>query len=153
MTRTDILIQRASENDFDGILKIAKSLPEWFTNQGIREIEQDFQKCEKLVASEFGKIIGFLLYSNLGENPLINWIAVEKKFHRRGIGTLLLDSLERELVAQGYSNIIVKTLGGDSYEPYVKTRLFYLNTGFREESQVLTNLDEWPIELTLFKEI
>ena len=59
-------------------------------------------------------------------------IAVEPRMHRRGIGSALVRTAERDLTADGVEYFHVKTLGPSYPSPeYELTRRFYEALGFR----------------------
>ena len=54
-----------------------------------------------LLAEESGKIIGTVIGGYDGRRGLIYHLAVEQSYRRRGIGKLLMQEIERRLVAKG----------------------------------------------------
>lgn len=113
------------------ILSVAKTLPEWFSPKGLIQLEKDLDSQPGYVATDKGKIIGFLtFFVNQGEG-IISWMGIATAHHRKGIGTKLLNELKTELKRINISSIIVSTLGdGVDYEPYSRTRQFYRKNGF-----------------------
>jgi GNAT superfamily N-acetyltransferase len=71
----------------------------------------------------------------------IELIAVDRALHRRGVGRMLVATVERELVGLGVRVLQVKTFGpsGNSSE-YELTRQFYEGIGFLPMEE---NLDIW----------
>lgn len=63
----------------------------------------------------------------------IYWIAVHKKFFRRGIGKRLMADTEEIIRNQGGVLLCIET---SSRIQYSSTRFFYRNCGFREEATV-----------------
>ncbi len=55
------------------------------------------------------------------------WIAVERSLHRRGVGSQLIDSVERTLRSEGGRLVVVET---SSRADYVSTRAFYAARGY-----------------------
>ncbi len=54
-----------------------------------------------LVAEDAGKIIGAVIGGYDGRPGLIYHLAVERAYHSRGVGKLLMDEIERRLIAKG----------------------------------------------------
>ena len=119
---------------------ILRDLPEWF---GIEEATLGYIEgvADKLmvIASVSGQAVGFL--SAIHHNQYtseIYVIGVKRKFHRRGIGTMLLTSIANYLKNQETEYLMVKTLGpSHPDEGYRKTRLFYEQVGFRPLEELI----------------
>ena len=72
----------------------------------------------------------------------IHLLAVERSWHRRGVGRALVEAAERSLVADGVKLLSVKTLGpSHPDEAYAATRLFYAALGFLPVEELA---DLWP---------
>jgi ribosomal protein S18 acetylase RimI-like enzyme len=54
-----------------------------------------------LVATENDKVIGTVIGGFDGRRGLIYHLAVEQTYHHRGIGKMLMDEIERRLIAKG----------------------------------------------------
>ncbi len=80
--------------------------------------------------------IGFICY---GLTPMtqgtfdLYWIAVDPNFQGKGIGSRLLDFLEKEARGMKGRMILADT---SSIPQYEKTKKFYLQNGFREVARV-----------------
>jgi ribosomal protein S18 acetylase RimI-like enzyme len=61
------------------------------------------------------------------------WIAVDPRFQRRGIGRLLMSTVESRIAAAGGDRIYIDTSGRDQY---ASTRAFYECSGFRCEARL-----------------
>lgn len=57
------------------------------------------------------------------------WIAVDPAAHGRGVGTTLLDEVERRLTGQHARMLVIETSSRSEYAP---TRAFYGRRGYRE---------------------
>lgn len=114
---------------------IIEALEDWFGIPEANEayIEQVSTECFLAVRTE-GKVAGFI--SAKLHNPQsaeITVMGVSLDRHRAGIGSMLIDSLEERLKAQGVSYLTVKTLAETrACEYYEKTRRFYNAKGFVE---------------------
>jgi GNAT superfamily N-acetyltransferase len=55
------------------------------------------------------------------------WIATGKDFQNRGLGRMILNEVEKSVLAKGGKTIYIETSSKPVYEP---TRQFYLRTGY-----------------------
>jgi GNAT superfamily N-acetyltransferase len=112
---------------------VLESLPAWF---GVAESIGGY--CESVrshpvwAAFDGGEAIAFL--SLLEHNPHsaeIEVMGIRPEFHRKGIGRRLVAAAERYCAGRGKTFLLVKTLDfASDYEPYARTREFYLAMGF-----------------------
>jgi GNAT superfamily N-acetyltransferase len=108
---------------------VLRELPEWF---GIEEATaayiRDVADLPTFAAGEDG-FVSLKLHSPQAAELYV--MGVRPRFHRRGLGTALLDAAEAYLRARGVEYLQVKTLGpsrpNDGYE---HTRRFYEASGF-----------------------
>ncbi len=129
-------IRKLTEKDFRNIIDVAKKLhPKWFDNFAInKSIPLDLKIHKGFVAEEKDKIIGFLTFTSNDGEVKISWMGVEPKFHRKKVGTKLLEALEKELKNLCLEELRVDTLAESTKsESYEKTRLFYKKRGFKVE--------------------
>jgi N-acetylglutamate synthase-like GNAT family acetyltransferase len=134
---------------------ILSDLPEWFgIPEALDEYVEHAQNHQMIVAEMNSEIVGFLSFYKLDEQSVeIDSMGVLKTFHRRGVGTKLIELLENFCKENHVEMIEVKTL--DESHPdknYAKTRKFYAKCGF-EKVRVT---DEWGEEnpcLVLHKNI
>ena len=61
----------------------------------------------------------------------IAWLAVEKEYQGRGIGTALVEAAEEYACRRGKWVLTVKTYGGMDYKPYNMTMRFCRGRDFR----------------------
>lgn len=113
---------------------ILRRLPEWF---GIEEAICDYvENVAQLpfwaAFTESGDCIGFLAVKiHYGHTGDIFVCGVLPEYHRKGIGKKLYSFAEEYFLNCGCKYVIVKTLSEIAhYEPYAKTRAFYLRLGF-----------------------
>ncbi len=92
-----------------------------------------------LIATAINKdneIVGYVCY---GKAPLTNgaydlyWIAVKPEYQRHGIGKILLNHVEEEIVKLSGRLLFAETSSRAVYE---KTRQFYINNSFSEEARI-----------------
>lgn len=97
-------------------------------------IQKDYQV---LVAEDGNRVAGYILY---GPVPLtegtydIYWIATDPKVQGLGFGRRLLEAAEEELLARGARLVCLETSSQGSYQ---RTRRFYEQAGYREESRIV----------------
>jgi GNAT superfamily N-acetyltransferase len=127
---------RISERDFGaGALcrSILDQLPEWF---GIPESNADYARLADegpaWLAVDDGEVVGLMLLKPHFETAVeIYLLAVVPARHRSGVGRALSAAAEAWAKARGARYLTVKTRGPSlPYEPYERTRAFYLATGF-----------------------
>jgi len=93
-------------------LEIARSLPEWFNEAGLRAMERALEKEKTFVAAEGEDVLGFVTVKPLNEKALeIIWMAVRREFRGRGIGTELLRFVEEWVKERGFELLVVKSSG------------------------------------------
>ncbi|MGW8265541.1 MAG: GNAT family N-acetyltransferase [Longimicrobiales bacterium] len=83
-----------------------------------------------------GQLLGFSIHGptpcTLGTWDLY-WIAVSPEAQGLGVGTVLLEEVERRLTRLNARQLIIET---SSRPPYDPTRAFYLKKGYREVARV-----------------
>ena len=79
-------------------------------------------------------------------------MGVKKEFHRKGIGSLLVEALEASAI-QKYSYLQVKTVAQGHYKEYDRTIAFYKNMGFKKMEVFPFLWDEWNPCLVMVKKI
>lgn len=129
----EISFRSKREEDYEGMLEVARALPQWFTQEGLADMTRDFKLHEGFVATEGDKIVGFITYETLAVDLAeISWMGVRPEYQRQGVGKRLLQLLERRLIAQGIRILQVSTVADSViYEPYARTRAFYRANGFQ----------------------
>ncbi|WP_297487625.1 GNAT family N-acetyltransferase [Thermococcus sp.] len=131
-------------------LEIAKALPEWFNEAGLKAMERDLKSETTFIAVENGRVLGFIAIKHLNEKALeILWMAVRREFRRKGIGTEMLHFTEEWAVKRGFEVLVVKTSGDLSYKPYDETRRFYEKNGFVRVA-LIDPYPEWGEEALIY---
>jgi GNAT superfamily N-acetyltransferase len=82
--------------------------------------------------------VGVLLAArHFPESAEIHLMAVDPTVHRRGIGRVLVEALEADLIADGVELLQVKTQGPSRPDAsYDQTRQFYTRMGFRPLEEI-----------------
>lgn len=130
----EISFRPKREEDHEGMLEVAHALPQWFAQEGLEEMAQDFKVHEGFVATDQDKIVGFLTYEALeGDLAEVSWMGVRPEYQRQGVGRRLLQLAEERLITKGVRVLQVSTVADSvAYEPYARTRAFYRASGFRD---------------------
>jgi len=131
MVKDNVRIDRVRKEDVVRIVEIVRSLPEWFTPNAIVEVSEAARRYPGFVARVGSVVRGFILLEERECCVEIAWLAVEKGFHGKGLGTLLLGAAEAYACSKGKPLLTVKTYGGMDYEPYLETMAFYKKNGFK----------------------
>lgn len=123
-------------------LKLARELPEYFTERALDALEKDLIHNMFYVAEEEGLVMAFCTLNLKGEGLAeLTWLAVRRGLHRSGVGSMLFEYVEKQLGEHGVDLLEVKTLSADEpYEPYEAARAFYQRMGFR----LLETVENYP---------
>jgi N-acetylglutamate synthase-like GNAT family acetyltransferase len=119
--------------DPDAVDRILRALPGWFSvEEAIVEYVADASRLDSYLATVDEETIGVALvdrrFERLAELALL---AVDPAWHRRGVGSDLLQRIESDVAADGVSVLQVHTVGPTSHdEGYRQTRAFYTARGF-----------------------
>ena len=136
--------------------RIIRALPDWFgIEDAIQNYASEINSLPTFLASENRRTLGFItLKQHTPYAVEVYVMGVRAKFHRKGIGRMLMEQAEAYSKELGVEYMHVKTLGpSHPDENYAKTRAFYIAIGFRpmEEFTRIWN-DENPC-LILVKRI
>lgn len=135
-------LRPASPPDAEAMLSIARSLPEWFNDQGLLEMARDFQVQDGIVAvaghGETAQVVGFVTWGPSPSTPEpglveLTWLGVTPRLQGQGVGRMLVEALEDRCRQAGATVLQVSTLADSvDYAPYAGTRAFYRRLGFRD---------------------
>lgn len=150
-----MIIRKIQDEDHDAIKRLMEALPEWFVPEAVAHVQIDLHYHRGFVAlNKEEQIVGFVTYFVYEAVGVIGWIGIERDYHNQGIGTQLLQAVERAVSADGVSVMQVFTLSDSvEYAPYDATRAFYYRNGFRDYRRIPTDNPECPEELYLRKQI
>ena len=126
----------------DDVERLLRSLPEWFgIESSLLEYVEDSRRLPTYVVrdGEAGTIVGVLLVRrHFPAAAEVHLMAVDRSWHRRGVGRALLRAAQDDLSRDGVRFLQVKTLSESRpNEGYERTRRFYLAEGF-------SPLEEFP---------
>lgn len=152
-----MIVRELTPACFAAVTAIADALPEWFTEDGRRNLRIEIPFQRGFVACDPG-VIGFVLYYVCESTDVwrstghIAWLGVAPTAQRRGAGRALLTALESRLREGNVRLIQVFTLGdGVDYEPYAQTRAFYRAMGFGDHRVEKHDNPSCPESLVLRK--
>lgn len=149
-----IKIKIASIKEKRDALKIAKELPEWFNDVGIKNLKTDLKHNNVIIAVEKKNILGFLCYTTCCGKIQLIWMGIRKENQRIGVGSKLLSWLEGTAKNLGCYAIEVETLPDEEdYEPYKQTRNFYYKNGFKRIEYRKARIKGWDDQILLEKRI
>ena len=131
-----------SDNVPEDVERLLRSLPEWFgIEHSLLDYVEDSRHLPTYVVCERdgGAIVGILLIkSHFPTAAEVHLMAVDRAWHRRGVGRALLRAAEEDLGKDGVRFLQVKTLSHSrDDENYERTRQFYL-------AQDFSPLEEFP---------
>ncbi len=139
-----------TEEEKRACLEIAKALPEWFNEVGLKAMERDLREEETFIAVEDGQVLGFVTLKPVSDKALeILWMAIKRQLRGRGIGSQLLGFIEGLAREKGFEVLVVKTSGDLSYRPYNETRRFYEKRGFVRIA-LIDPYPEWGEEALIY---
>ncbi len=127
-----IVVNDRSTYNLNACINIAKGLPDFFNEDGIRKIGEALNKDDVYISIESEEVTGFVTIDKKNDFVAeISWMAVDRNQHRNGTGSELIDFISKDLKDKGYKLLEVKTLSEtEDYEPYERTRKFYRKNGF-----------------------
>lgn len=137
--------------------KVLRRLPEWFGNEKAL--------CDYVIGvadlpfwaavDQDGNCVGFIsIKIHYGTTGDVYVCGVLPEYHKKGIGKKLMNSAEDYLKQSGCKYVIVKTLSEMAdYEPYERTRKFYLKVGFEPLITIKEIWDEENPCLIMIKRI
>jgi ribosomal protein S18 acetylase RimI-like enzyme len=141
--------------DRDAVLDLARSLAEFFPEDVIPMIETSLGKHPALVGLLGEEIVGFLVYASREANTSeIMWMGIKEDYHGLGLGSMLLETLERLLERKGINKLIASTLAYTvKYKPFEKVRAFYYQRGFKSLGIQQNYYDDGVDRLILLKKL
>lgn len=127
----NLQIRPMTAEDHPRALEIARGLAAWFQPLDQMALAIDLRGHPGLVAEQGGRVIGFLTFLQFEpEEVELTWLAVAPEVQAQGIGSRLLQWLEREMRSRGATRIYVNTIPADHDPAFVVTNEFYRRHGF-----------------------
>lgn len=125
-------IRSADADDRPAVAELARSLTQFFPDDVLDLIEASLVKNPVLVGEVGSEVVGFLVYTvRDSQTAEIVWMGVKQEYHGLGLGSLMLDTLEKQLEHEGIKKLVASTLSYTvPYKPYEKVRTFYYRRGF-----------------------
>lgn len=112
---------------------ILKDLPKWFgLDESTKEYIESVKNYPMFSAFEENQAIGFYSVREENKDVLDMYVlGVIKKYHNKGVGTLLQNYVDNYALEQGYKYLMVLTLAKKANnEEYLQTRNFYLKMNY-----------------------
>jgi len=154
LRRVNMEIVKANEQEKKESIEIAKTLKEWFTDEGIRNLKTDFDNNTVAVAKDNKQVLGFVCYTTYCGKLLLIWMGVRKSHWGNGVGSKLIGYLKDEGKNLGLYYIETETLPEEvEYKPYEITRSFYYKNGFKRTLYKKATIKGWDDQIILEKKI
>lgn len=132
MLNSDYLLRRMTEQDLDGIMKIEQesfTLP-WSRDSYRGELINQF--ANYLVCDYEGDIAGYVGAWMVFEDAHITNIAVGKSFRNKGLGTMLMQEIEKIARSKKALRILLEVRPSNTSALVMYEKLGYVQTGIRE---------------------
>ncbi len=125
-------IREMEDGDKHAVIELAKSLTKFFPEDVVELIAASLNKRPVLIGVVGKEVIGFPIFAlRDSKTAEIVWMGVNEDYHGLGLGSLMLDTLERRMEQAGVTKLIASTLSYTvKYKPFEKVRTFYYHRGF-----------------------
>lgn len=122
----------STEEKIEVCKSIVNSLSDWFDEKGRSEYVSGVGETSVWASYDDNQLVGFISIKKNNEfTSEIYVFGVLKEYQGKGIGSELLDVVCYDLAEAKIKLLAVKTLDSSAeYEPYDRTRNFYLKKGF-----------------------
>ncbi|HGS8637164.1 TPA: GNAT family N-acetyltransferase [Enterococcus faecalis] len=150
-----IIREKNADKKTQAAQEVLFNLPEWFgLEKETRKYIDIASTLPMWVAKDVeNKILGFITLSETSKDTVeIHCMAVKKRYHRKGIGKLLIESVETYSKNNCFL-IQVKTVDEGNYSVYDHTIRFYESLGFKRLEVFPTLWDAWNPCLILIKQL
>jgi GNAT superfamily N-acetyltransferase len=124
---------------------ILDELTDWFgIEKALEGYKAEIDDLPTFLAYENEHIIGFVCFKKHNKySGEIYIMGIKPAYHRRGIGQMLITTIEDWSKKQGIEFIQVKTLGPSNDDlNYIKTRAFYTAMGYKPLEEIKTIWNE-----------
>ena len=119
----------------------------------IRRIKNTTEQYPYLVCVKDNRVVGYAYAGAYSPRKAYEWTAaasiyVDKDSHRQGIGSLLYDSLEEKLRAQGIVNLLAGVAFCDKEDEYLShdSKEFHISKGYSQVAHMIKigkKFDRW----------
>ena len=133
VVNNNIIVQTETTNCGKLCEKILRALPDSFgIEDSLVQYVKDADAMPTMLVKDENEVVGFLtIKRHFPESADIHCMGIHPKYHRKGIGKLLIKELENYLKDEGVKILQVKTVSADrDCDAYAKTRAFYKAVGF-----------------------
>ena len=109
LTMADVELRRAQEDDFSEVMSLERksfpldAYPDEVLRRRMIEYPQGF-----LVALQDGKIVGYIAAWVVSRKARIDSMAIDEQYRRRGIGSLMLDTVLDHFKRNGHKTVELK---------------------------------------------
>lgn len=126
-------VRPSTPADAAEVIELATTLSEFFPADFTRAIEKDLARHPALVGVLGDDVVGFVIWTQRDpQTAEILWLGIKAEYHGLGLGTTMLEALEREVEKKNITRLVASTLSYTvDYKPYEKVRAFYYNRGFK----------------------
>ncbi|MEI6728046.1 MAG: GNAT family N-acetyltransferase [bacterium] len=128
-----------TEGEFLECEAILRSLKEWFgQEESNNQYAKDIRQFDTYVALLENQIVGYFTIKYLTKFSVeLHLLGIYEQYHRKHIGSKLLQFIENKLIEDGIQYLKVETLSDKSPDPfYSKTRAFYYKNGFVDFQEI-----------------
>lgn len=109
------------------------TLADFFPSDFLRLIDRDLERHATLVGVLGDSIVGFIIWTYRDpQTAEILWFGIKEEYQGLGLGTMMLQALEKEVDGKNVTRLVASTLSYTvDYKPYERVRAFYYNRGFK----------------------
>lgn len=129
----NLRLREMTPQDHDAVFALARTLSAWWQPIDQMTLAMDVREHIGMVAeNETGDLVGFLTYRL--DKPAVaelTWLGVRSDLRSHGIGSQMLDWLEKRMAQLGIEGIELSTVPPDHEETFVPTYTFYKRRGYR----------------------
>jgi ribosomal protein S18 acetylase RimI-like enzyme len=131
---------RASTTDEE---MVGFTAPEWGTFRDVKKLRNEWttgnrlkNDYEVIVAERKNQIVGYLVFKREQEYLYIDLVHIRKSEQRKGIGTTILEHVERLAIESGLTRIETDTVENAQGVPW-KSYSFWIRMGFKDTGERL----------------
>lgn len=85
----DMVITKGDPEIAQECVKIARDLPDYFTDSGIVNLIQDIKNYQLFVVNDFGKMLGFIVIAAIyPQSAEILWVAIRRNINIKDMARL-----------------------------------------------------------------